>query len=145
MMGLAARQNNYIIEELHEHIDKLLLHLRRVDGEVADGEESQYIEYAIEDFANSVMQRLEKEEVVLKTRHSPELVALMAQHRFFASQVNLLKIAFHAGQLTLAKSVVTFMRTWLDYHIFQEEPSYMAFVSNMLSKNLLPGIRMNPP
>ena len=130
-MGLATRQNNYIVEELHEHIDKLLLHLHLVDGEVAGGEVAQNIEYAIEDFTNNVMKRLEKEEVVLKTRHSPELVALMAHHRFFASQVNLLKIAFHAGQLTLAKSVVTFMRTWLDYHVYQDEPSYVAFVSNM--------------
>jgi len=127
-MGFADRESSYFVEELHEQIDRLLLHLRRVDGEVAGGEESQNIEYAIEDFTNNVMKRLEKEEVVLKTSHSPELVALMAHHRFFATQVNLLKIAFHAGQLTLAKSVVTFMRTWLDYHIYQDEP---RLASNM--------------
>ena len=129
-MRLAALENNYIDEELHEQIDKLSVLMRRVDGEVVVGEESQLIEHAIEDFTNSVMQRLEKEEGVLKTSHSPELVALMAHHRFFASQVNLLRIAFLAGQLTLAESVVAFIRTWLDYHIYQEEPSYMAFVSN---------------
>ncbi len=130
-MGLAAREDNCIVEELHEEIDKLSVILRRIEDEVAVGKESQIIEYAIEDFTNSVMLRLEKEEGVLRTSHSPALVALMAQHQFFASQVNLLKIAFLAGELTLAKSVVAFMQTWLDYHAFQEDPSYMAFVSNM--------------
>jgi hemerythrin len=67
----------------------------------------------------------------LETGYSPEIVAIMAQHHFFACQVNLLKISFLAGQLTLARSVVAFMRTWLDYHIFQEDQSPMAFVSNM--------------
>jgi hypothetical protein len=67
----------------------------------------------------------------LRNNRSPGLNSKMSQYRFFASQVNLLKSAFHSGQLTLAKSVVVFMRTWLDYNIYQDEPSYMALVSNM--------------
>jgi hemerythrin len=130
-MALAVRENNYIDEGLHLQIDGLFVLLRRVDGEVAVGVESQIIEYAIDDLTDSVMRRLEKEEKVLRTGRSPTLITHMAQHQFFASQVNLLKIAFLAGQLTLAKSVVAFMRTWLDHHIFQEEPSYTALASNI--------------
>lgn len=130
-MGLAPGENNYIDEELHEQIDKLLVLLRRIDGDVAEGEESQFIEYAIEDFANSVMRRLDSEEGVLSNSRYPGHNANMSHYRFFAGQVNLLKTAFLAGQLTLARSVVVFMRTWLDYYIYQENPSYMALASNM--------------
>jgi hypothetical protein len=130
-MGFAARENNCIVEDLHEQIDKLSVLLRQVDGVVAEVEESQLIEYAIEDFVRNVMWRLHKEEKALRTSRSSGFTFCMTQCQFFASQVNLLEIAFSAGQLTLAKSVLDFMQTWLDYNVFQEESSHMALVSNM--------------
>jgi hemerythrin-like metal-binding protein len=127
-MGYAHQDNCYIVDDLRRHIDKLIVLLRRIDGEVAEGEESQLIDNAIENFSNNVMRCLDEEESLLRNSRSPELAGHLAQHQFLSSQVNLLKIALLSGQLTVVKSVVTFLQTWLNYHIIHEDPDYIAFV-----------------
>jgi hemerythrin-like metal-binding protein len=131
-MGFAVQENPYSGDDLHGHIDKLIVLLRLIDGEVAEGAESQLIDTAIENFSNGIMRRLEEEERLLRNIRSSELATHLAMHRFLSSQVNLLKIAFLAGQLTVVKSAVTFLQIWLNYHIIHEDPDYMALGVNTL-------------
>jgi hemerythrin len=68
-----------------------------MDGDIVEGEEPQVVENAIENFSNSIMRSLDDEENLLRNSRSSKLGTHLAQHRFLASQVNLLKIAFLAG------------------------------------------------
>ncbi len=130
-MGYAVHESENTADNLNGQIDCLFVLLHRIEGEDVRTEDARHIEHAIDKFVADVMRRLDEEERELKNSHSPDLVTHLARHRFFASQVSLLKIAFHSGQLTLAKSVVAFLRTWLNYHISKEVPGYRVSVRSV--------------
>ncbi len=125
------RERNPGTDDLNDQIDMLSLLLRPIERGVASGEEAKRLEFAIDQFVTSVTKHLNEEEEELKSRSSNDLAIHFAQHRFFATQANLLKIAFIAGEAPLARSVLDFLHTWLNYHAQEEKSHDMAMVSNI--------------
>lgn len=120
-MKSSAQEESYIIEGLTEHYDRIFALMGRVDEAITEQQDAQI---TIEDFAESAEKQLMEEEEFLLRRHKPEFRYHLAKHRFFARQVIMLKTAYRTGQLALAKNIVEFLMTWLNYHLVKECRTY---------------------
>jgi hemerythrin len=103
---------------LSARYERIFALMCRVGEAIADQRDAQCVAVAIEDFATSAEQQLTEEEEFLRAHHNPAYHAHLARHRFFEREVVVLKCAFRAGRRTLAESIVTFLKTWLTYHLF---------------------------
>jgi hemerythrin-like metal-binding protein len=122
-MEPSAQEESCIIEGLTEHYDRIFVLMGRVDEAITEEQDAQI---TIEDFAESAEKQLMAEEEFLLSHHGPEFRYHLAQHRFFARQVIVLKTAYRTGQLALAKRTVEFLMTWLNYHLVQKCRKYVA-------------------
>ncbi len=127
-MESSAQEERYIIENLTEHYDRIFAIMGRVEDAIAERQDAQL---TIEDFAESAEKQLMEEEEFLLRRDKPEFRFHLAQHRFFARQVILLKTAYRTGQLALAKNIVDFLKMWLNYHLVNECRKYAAALPEM--------------
>ena len=122
-MEPSAIEENYIIEGLTEQYDRIFVLMGRVDEAITEEQDAQI---TIEDFAESAEKQLMAEEEFLLSHHRPEFRYHLAQHRFFARQVIVLKTAYRTGQLALARKIVEFLVMWLNYHLVKECRTYVA-------------------
>lgn len=127
-MESSAQEESYIIEGLTEHYDRIFVLMGRVGEAITEQQDAQI---TIEDFAESAEKQLMAEEDFLLGHHKPEFRYHLAQHRFFARQVILLKTAYRTGQLALAKKIVEFLMMWLNYHLVKECRKYAAALPEM--------------
>lgn len=124
----SAQEESYIVEAMREHYDRIFVLMGRVGDAIT---ERQDAELTIEDFAKSAEKQLMEEEEFLLSHHKPEFRFHLAQHRFFARQVILLKSACRTGQLALARNIVEFLKMWLNYHLVKECRKYAAALPEM--------------
>ena len=127
-MESSDQEERCIIENLTERYERIFVLMGRVGEAITDRQDAQL---TIEDFAKSAEKQLMEEEEFLLSRHKPEFRYHLAQHRFFARQVIVLKTAYRTGQLALARKIIEFLMTWLNYHFVKECRKYAAALPEM--------------
>lgn len=121
-MAQLVRDDSYSFDTEQERHVGFCAREHQQEGAPAERLDALTVARAVEDLVAVAERHLVEEEASLRNCQHAELAAHLAQHRFLTHQLRFLKSAFGSGQLMLAKCVVDFLETWLNYHRSRTEP-----------------------
>lgn len=111
--------------------------MKCIDAAIRDKKEIGVIRMVMEELVVYAEFHLREEENLMKGQDYPWLADHRAQHRYFLTNICLMKSVCYTDQLPLAESIIHFLSIWLIDHVFCEDMKYGAFLKSGIANSAL--------